>query len=223
MMRSRSGSMISPRFHDRPRVDAVHRPAIDLVDDHVLRDVDETARQVTRVGRLQRRVGETLTGAVRGDEVLHDLEAFTEVRRDRRLDDLARRLGHQAAHARQLTNLLLRTARARVGHDVDRVEVAARLVELLHLPEHRVRDLLGDFRPDGDDLVVALAVGDRAFVVLPFDLDHFGAGVLDQCRLFRRDDQVVDADRQARPRRVGEAECFSESSISTVFSRPYRR
>ena len=58
-------------------------------------------------------------------------------------------------------------ARAGVGHDVDRVEVPARLVELLHLAEHRVGDLLGDVRPDGDDLVVALAVGDRAFEVLP--------------------------------------------------------
>ena len=108
MMRSRSGSMISPDLHDRPRVDAVHRPAVDLVDDDVLRDVDETARQVARVGRLQRRVGETLAGAVRRDEVLQHREAFTEVRRDRRLDDLARRLGHQAAHARQLADLLLR-------------------------------------------------------------------------------------------------------------------
>jgi hypothetical protein len=29
------------RLDDRPRLDAVHRPAIDLVDDDVLRDVDE--------------------------------------------------------------------------------------------------------------------------------------------------------------------------------------
>ena len=163
---------------DRPRLDAVHRAAIDLVDDDVLRDVDETARQVARVGGLERRVGQTLAGAVRGDEVLHDREAFTEVRGDRRLDDLARRLGHQAAHARQLADLLLRTARARVRHDVDRVEVAARLIEVLHLGEHLVGDLLGDVRPHGDDLVVALAVGDRAFEILPFDLDHLVAGAL---------------------------------------------
>src|SRR4029450_11516189 len=68
------------RLHDRPRVDAVHRPAVDLVDDDVLRAADQTAREVARVGRLQRRVGETLAGAVGRDEVLHDLEAFAEVR-----------------------------------------------------------------------------------------------------------------------------------------------
>ena len=136
------------RFDDGARLDAVHRAAVDLVDDDVLRHVDETAGQVARVGGLERRVGQTLAGAVRGDEVLHDGEAFTEVRRDRRLDDLARRLRHQAAHAGELADLLLRAAGARVGHDVDRVEVAARLVELLHLAEHLVGDLLGDVRPD---------------------------------------------------------------------------
>ena len=67
-------------FDDRPRLDAVHRAAIDLVDDDVLRDVDESARQVARVRGLERGVGQTLAGAVRGDEVLHDRQAFTEVR-----------------------------------------------------------------------------------------------------------------------------------------------
>ncbi len=125
---------------DRPRLDAVHRAAVDLVDDHVLRHVDEAAGQVARVRRLQRGVGQALARAVRRDEVLGHRQAFAEVGPDRRLDDLARRLGHQAAHARQLADLLLRAAGARVGHDVDRVEGAAGLVQLLHLAEHLVGD-----------------------------------------------------------------------------------
>ena len=48
------------RLDDRPRLDAVHRAAIDLVDDDVLRHVDETTRQVARVRSLQRRVGRPL-------------------------------------------------------------------------------------------------------------------------------------------------------------------
>ena len=55
---------------DGPRLDAVERAAVVLVDDHVLRHVDETAGQVARVGGLQRRVGQTLARAVRRDEVL---------------------------------------------------------------------------------------------------------------------------------------------------------
>ena len=52
------------RLDDRARLDAVHRAAVDLVDDDVLRHVDQTTGQVTRVGRLQRGVGQTLTRAV---------------------------------------------------------------------------------------------------------------------------------------------------------------
>ena len=56
---------------DRPRFDAVERAAVGLVDDDVLRHVDETAREVARVGGLERRVGQTLARAVGRDEVLH--------------------------------------------------------------------------------------------------------------------------------------------------------
>ncbi len=99
-----------------------------------------------------------------------------------RLDDLARRLGHEAAHAGQLPDLLRGAAGARVGHDVDRVE--RRLLALLalalpvdaggrlgaDLAHHLLGDLLGDLRPDVDDLVVALAVGDETLGVLVLDV-----------------------------------------------------
>jgi hypothetical protein len=74
----------------------------------------------------------TLAGAVRRDEVLQHVEAFAEVRRDRRFDDLARGLGHQTAHTGELADLLFRSARAGVGHDVNRIEVAAGAVVLFH-------------------------------------------------------------------------------------------
>ena len=92
-------------------------------DDAVLRHVDQTARQVARVRGLQRGVGQTLAGAVRRVEVLEHREAFLEVRDDRALDDLARGLGHQAAHAGKLAHLRGRAARAGVRHHVDRVDL----------------------------------------------------------------------------------------------------
>ena len=63
--------------------DAVERPAVELADDGVLRDVDETTREVTGVRRLERGVGEALTRAVRRDEVLEHAETLAEVRGDR--------------------------------------------------------------------------------------------------------------------------------------------
>ena len=55
------------------------------------------------------------------DEVLEDGEAFAEVRRDGRLDDRARRLGHQSAHPGELAHLLLAPPGARVGHHENRI------------------------------------------------------------------------------------------------------
>ena len=108
-------------FDDRGDVDAFDGAAVVVRDDDVLRDVDETAGEVAGVGGLERGVGETLARAVGGDEVLQHGEAFTEVRRDGGLDDFAGGLGHQAAHAGELADLLFGSAGAGVGHDVDRV------------------------------------------------------------------------------------------------------
>src|SRR4029079_14629002 len=120
--------------------DVVRRAAVLLADDHVLRDVDEASRQVARVGRAERRVGETLTGAVGRDEVLEHRQALHEVGLDRALDDLALRVCHQTAHPRQLADLVERPEGARVDHHEDRV----RLVEVLL---HGVRALVGLLAP----------------------------------------------------------------------------
>src|SRR6185295_9469145 len=105
------------------------------------------------------------------------VQTFAEVRGDGRLDDLARRAGHQTAHTAQLADLLFRTARAGVSHDVNRVDVAAGAIVLFHGLEHLFRNAFGDLGPDFDDLVIALTVGDGAFLVLRFDFDDGLLGV----------------------------------------------
>src|SRR4029077_6663708 len=81
-------------FDNRLDVNAVRGAAIALVDDHVLRHVDQAAGQVAGVGGFQRRVRQTLARAVRGDEVLQNVEPFAEVGGDGRFHNLAGRLGH---------------------------------------------------------------------------------------------------------------------------------
>src|SRR5690606_18221380 len=54
--------------------------AVVLGDDEVLRNVDQTAGQVTRVGSLKSRIGQTFTRTVSRDEVLQYVQPFTEVR-----------------------------------------------------------------------------------------------------------------------------------------------
>ena len=111
-------------FLQRGDLEALDRAAILFGDRHVLRDVDETTREVAGVGRLERRVGQTLAGAVRRHEVLERRQPFAEVRLDRALDDFADaagelllRLRHESAHSRQLTDLIAadRVSRSRTS------------------------------------------------------------------------------------------------------------
>ena len=67
---SASGAITSPPSTTALHFKAVRRAAIFFGDDAVLRHVNQTARQVARVRRLQGGVGETLAGAVRRVEVL---------------------------------------------------------------------------------------------------------------------------------------------------------
>ena len=144
----------------------------------------QTARQVTGVGRFQRRVGQTLTGTVGGDEVLQHVQAFAEVRRDRRFDDGAVRLGHQTAHTGHLANLRCGTAGARVGHHVDGVErflldflaVAVDDLFLGQLGHHDLGDFVAGLAPDVHHLVVALAGGHQTGDILLLDLFDFLLG-----------------------------------------------
>ena len=192
-------------FDDAGHVDAIHRAAIVFADDHVLRHVNQAAGQVAGVGGLQRRIGQSLAGAVRRDEVLQHRQSFAEVRRDRGFDDFARRLGHQPAHAGELANLLFRSTSAGVGHDVNRVDVAF-LVALLHLAEHFIGDFFRDGRPDFNDLVIALAVGDGAIQVLLLDAHHLLLRFFHQRLLVVGNDHVVNPDRQAGAGGEAEAE-----------------
>ena len=101
------------------------RAAVLFADDDVLRDVDETAGQIARVCRLERGIGKALSAAVRGDEVLKNGKAVSEARLDGDLDLLALRVDHESAHAGELLDLVDGTARARVRHHPDGVELIA--------------------------------------------------------------------------------------------------
>src|SRR5690606_40314401 len=80
-----------------PDRDAAVGATVLFQDDHLLGDVDETTGQVAGVRGAESRVGQTLSGAVRGDEVLEHGEALTAVGTDRLRDDITLRVGDEAA------------------------------------------------------------------------------------------------------------------------------
>ena len=205
---------------DGPLVDAAGRTAIALDDHDRLCDVVQLAREVAGVRRLQGGVGQALAGPVCRGEVLQDVQAFTEVGADRRLDDLPGGLGHEATHARELLHLADVAPGTGRRHQVNRVEVT--LAELgidrqllvvgrvaavvFQCLDQALCDLFTAMRPEVEQLVVPLPLGDRTGVVVPFDLVDFLLGLVEQLRLVGGDPDVGNADGQARPCRDLEAQ-----------------
>ena len=192
---------LEDRFHPDPPL----RAAIRLTNDDIHGHVAELAGHVAGICGLQRGIGQSLAGAVGGDEILQHGQTFAEAGRDRTLDDFARGLGHQTAHARQLADLVAVASRPGIHHEVDGVKVLASLI-VFKGPVHGSGDFLRRLGPDVDNLVVTLAVRDGAHPVLLLDLSHRLAGPVDHLRLFLGDDHVIDTDGDARTGGGREAE-----------------
>ena len=115
------------RYHDLPvleeRSDAntFIRSAIPVGDDNVLCDVNKSSREVSRFRGSERRVGKTLSCAVRGQEVLEHVQTLAEVGRYRIVNDASRRIGHQSANTGHLAHLAFAAARAGIHHHANRI------------------------------------------------------------------------------------------------------
>ena len=168
--------------------------AVHVAHHHLVSHVVQFAGQVARVGGPQRGVGSALARSVGRDEVLGHGQPLAETGLDRHLDGAAVRAGHQAAHARQLTDLLGVTARARLAHDPQRVEG----VVLLEVLEDLVLHVVGGVVPELHDLLVTLLVGHEPEVEALLDLLELQVGLGQNARLGGRNHDVVDADGDAR-------------------------
>ena len=62
--------------------------AVFLADDNILRNVNKTSGEVTRVRSTQSGIGKTFTRAAGGDVIFKNIQAFTVVGSDGNLDNL---------------------------------------------------------------------------------------------------------------------------------------
>src|SRR5215204_1166221 len=179
-------------FQAERKVDVAVRATVRVVNDDILGDVDEATGQVARVGGTQGRVGLALPRAVGRGEVLEHREALHEVALHGLLDNLTLRVGHQAAHAGELGEVVVVTAGPRVGHHVDRVQAPEVVL-------HRLLDLVLGLGPQGYDALEALLIGDEALVPLVLDLVDHALVALEYLLFLLGHDDVVLADRDAGP------------------------
>ena len=191
---------------DRADNDAVDRAAIFGGDDDILGSIHQFAGQIARVGGLERRVGQSLACTVSRDEVLEHGKTFTEVGKNRALDDLAGWFGHQTAHTCKLLDLGPVTSGTGIDHHEDRVRLKLTII-VFQSAEQSVGNLFTRVGPDILHLVLAFAIGDDTAAVLLLNFGNLLLGTLDESGLLLRNDHVVDSDGSS-----GTC-CFTEAKL----------
>ena len=165
--------------------------AVVLTHDHVLGDIHQTTGEISRVSGAQGRVHQTLAGAVGGDDVFRDRQTLAEVGADRKVDDLALRVCHQATHAHQLAHLGHVSPGTGVGHHPHRIEWIV-LVEVLL---DRIHQTLIGLGPGVDDLGVPLNLRDHTKAIRLLGGSDQLLCLSQQILLRLRDFQVIHRDR----------------------------
>ena len=174
--------------------------AIFLVDNHVVRHVNQTAGEVSGIGRFHGRVGKTLTRTVRRNEVFQHRHTLFEVREDGVFDNLLSfgtcllRLSHQSTHTRELLNLVFRTTGTRVEHHEHGVKA---LVGLGHLFHQHITQVVVYVCPRVDYLVIAFGIGNETHVVVLGNLAYFLVTAFNNLFFLFRNDDVVEVERQS--------------------------
>src|SRR5207247_10045230 len=106
-----------------------------------------------------------------------------------------------------LPHLLPVAARTGIDHQVNRIEFLTSLV-VFEGAKHYAGNLIAGVRPDVDDLIITLAVGDNAFSVLLLNLPDLFVSVFELGLFLFRNDHVRNPNRDAGFGRFGKTEFF---------------
>src|SRR5262249_35679547 len=134
-------------------------------------------------------------------EELQHAQSLAKTALDRRFDYLAGGPRDQAAHSRELANLLTTAACPRANHQLDRVERVLR-----QRREDALRDAVAGLQPQLDHALFAFLFAEIAARVAPLQLLHRGLGCAEHLFLASGGEQVADAQAQPTVRGVAEAE-----------------
>ena len=133
----------------------------------VLRYIDETASEITRVGSTESRRHLTLASTTSCDEGLESVETFLIARLDWELNFAVGYINHDTDHRRCKLNVTSRATSARVGHDRNvSIEVGEVILNVR-------RNLIVNFTPSGDSEAITLIFGNESIIELLRDKGSF--------------------------------------------------
>ena len=170
-----------------------------FINDHVVRNVNQTTSQISGIGSFQRSIGKTLTSTVSRNKVLQHWQTFLKVRKNRVFNNLSTfstcflRFSHQTTHTRQLTDLFLRTTGSRIQHHKYRVES---LIVILNSLIQDIRQVAVNVCPSINNLIVTFVVGDETHVIVHHNLLNLFVTTFNQFFLFFRDNDITQVEWQ---------------------------
>ena len=122
-----------------------------LTNDNVLRYVNKTTSQITRVSCTKCCIGQTFTSTMRGRKVIQYSQTFFKVCLDWQVDDTTRWVSHQTTHTSKLTNLLFVTTGTGDSHHIYRVEA---IFIARHIIHHGISNIFCCFCPQLDSFTI---------------------------------------------------------------------
>ena len=149
------------------------RTTILLIDNNIMRNVNETTCQVSSIGSLHSRIGKTLTSTVRSNKVLQHRHTLLKVRDNWVLNNLSTFstsllwLSHKTTHTSKLCNLISRTTGTRVKHHVYSVET---LVSLCHVLHNSLLKIIVYVCPRINYLIITLLISDETHFIVSLHL-----------------------------------------------------
>ena len=185
---------------DRTCCNTTEGTTVFLIDDDIMRYIDETTSEVTGIGGLQGGICQTLTGTVGRDEVLEHGHTLFKVRDNRVLDVgtcIGRagfhRLGHNTTDTGELFDLTGITTGTGVHHHVNGVESFVRLRHMLH---NDLGQLLIDLFPGINGLTITLIVTDETVDVVEVELIDGRITLGYELLTLLRNDDIIEVEGQ---------------------------
>ena len=169
--------------------------AVIFTNNNILRNIDQTPRQITGVCRSQRRIRLTFTSTSGRNKVFQHIQSLTEVSTNRNVDRTTRCIRHQSTHTAKLTDLVNTSAGTGSCHHLNRILFTQ---TILQFSGH----FFGGVIPNLNHLIISFRIGNQTtFKVFSYFFNFLFGFVQNFC-FFRRDNHIRNRNRNRASCRI---------------------
>lgn len=188
---------------------------IELRNNRIMWKVKEKKGKVERVGSIKGGVWKKIEGEVGRVEVIVKGKELIEVRDDRGIDDLKRRIGNKEENEEKMENMVERKKGKRMRNNVERVNMImekGKRIELEGIKERNniLGDIVGWIEKGVKEIVVILEMSNKEVIVMMLVLGSKRLGLRKDIGIRLRDENVIIEEGDKRKERMGKKKMNDE-------------